>query len=78
MFADQAKPESQSETDQLFRISDWVWVTILKSEPDHWSYIIDQVNLNIVWVRFYEYFILDESDRAILPIWNYMIYVMGN
>jgi len=34
MFTDQAKLESRPETDWLFRVSDRVRVTILKSEPD--------------------------------------------
>ena len=45
--------------------------------PDHQSYIIDRVNLNISRVGFYEYFILDESNGAILLIRSYMILCNG-
>jgi len=45
--------------------------------PDHQSYIIDRVNLNIGRVGYYEYFISSESDGAILLIQSHMILCNG-
>ena len=45
--------------------------------PDHQSNIIDRVNVNIGWVQYYEYFILSESDGAILLIRSHMILYNG-
>jgi len=45
--------------------------------PDHQSYIIDQVNLNIGRVRYCKYFISNQSDGAILLIRSYMILCNG-
>ena len=45
--------------------------------PDHQSYIIDRVNLNIGRVGYYEYFISSESDGAILLIRSHMILYNG-
>jgi len=45
--------------------------------PDHQSYIIDQVNLNIGRVGYCEYFISSESNGAILLIRSHMILCNG-
>ena len=53
MSAGRAKPGSRPEPDRLFRVLDRV--TILNKVnriPDHQSYIIDRVNLNIGRVGF--------------------------
>jgi len=45
--------------------------------PDHQSYIIDRVNLNIGRVGYCEYFISSESNEAILLIRSHMILCNG-
>ena len=46
--------------------------------PDHQSYIIDRVNLNIGRVGYCKYFISSESDGAILLIRSHMILCNGH